>query len=447
MQPANSDPQQDRLRQSPSAQASGAGSPAIAVVLKGYPRLSETFIAQELLALERRGFRLQLVSLRHPTDTKRHPIHGEITAPVSYLPEYLYQELPRVWRSWRRARRLPGYRLARRTFLQDLWRDRTPNRIRRFGQACVLAAELPQDVERLYAHFLHTPASVARYAAMMRGLPWCASAHAKDIWTLPDWEKREKLADLDWLVTCTAYGAEHLRSLAPEAGRVGLVYHGLDLSRFAAPAASPEASPEAAARNGSSPAAAVHLLSVGRLVEKKGYDDLLAALAALPPDLHWQLTQIGGGPLAQKLEQQAEELGLSGRISWLGPQAQEAVLAQYRSADLFILASRIARSGDRDGLPNVLMEAQSQGLACLATAVAAIPELIEDGVSGALVPPEDPAALGRALAGLIADPGLRSRLGRAGEARIRRDFDMHRGIDALDRLLRSGKAHKSAESL
>lgn len=400
----------------------------LAVVLKGYPRLSETFIAQEILALERRGFALRLISLRQPTDRARHPVHDEIRAPVGYLPEYLYQEPLRVLHGWWRARQQPGYARARQAFLRDLMRDLTPNRVRRFGQACVLAAELPAEVTRLYAHFLHTPASVARYTALLTGLPWSVSAHAKDIWTIPNWEKREKLAEAEWLVTCTAVGADHLRSLAPEPGRVSLLYHGLDLDRFAAAAA------KQSDRDGSGPDP-VRLLSVGRTVEKKGYDLLLAALSALPAGLHWQLTHIGGGPLRPALERQAAALGLDGRIAWRGAQAQADVLAQYRSADLFVLASRIAKDGDRDGLPNVLMEAQSQGLACLATRIAAIPELIDDGVTGALVPPEDPAALAAGLTRLIIDPAERQRLGQAGQQRIRADFDMKGGIDTLVRLL------------
>ncbi|MEX2643192.1 MAG: hypothetical protein WD270_07045, partial [Acetobacterales bacterium] len=227
----------------------------VAFVLKGYPRLSETFIAQEILALERRGLDIRIVSLRHPTDRHRHPVHAEIRAPVAYLPEYLYREPLRVLRGWRAARRLQGYRAARRVWLRDLRRDPTPNRIRRFGQALVLAAELPAQVGRLHAHFLHTPASVTRYAATMRGLPWTCSAHAVDIWTTPEWEKREKLADLDWLVTCTAVNAEHLTALAPSADRVGLLYHGLDFSRFEAPDRPPQA------RDGGDPEAPVRLLS------------------------------------------------------------------------------------------------------------------------------------------------------------------------------------------
>jgi hypothetical protein len=160
----------------------------VAFVVKGYPRLSETFIAQEILALEQRGLDILIISLRHPTDPATHPVHREIRAPVLYLPEYLKDEPRRVSRGWRQARRLPGYRAAWRIWLKDLIRDPTPNRIRRFGQALVLAAELPADIGQLHAHFLHTPASVARYAAAMRETEWSVSAHAKDVWTIPLWE-------------------------------------------------------------------------------------------------------------------------------------------------------------------------------------------------------------------------------------------------------------------
>ncbi len=394
----------------------------IAILLKGYPRLSETFIAQEILALEQRGIPLTLVSLRHPTDPSVHPVHREITAPVSYLPEYLHDEPSRSLRGWSHARRLPGYATARRVWLADLKRDPTRNRVRRFGQACVLAAELPPDVGWLHAHFLHTPASVARYAAMMTSLPWSCSAHAKDIWTTPDWEKREKLADLEWLVTCTATGCDHLQSLAAEPARVSLVYHGLDLTRFPPP---PERAPSA------DDGATVRLLTVGRAVEKKGLDLLLDALAVLPATSDWRLTHIGGGALLGALKRQAEALGIAERIDWLGPQPQDAVLTHYRAADLFVLASRVARDGDRDGLPNVLMEAQSQGLACLATRAGAIEELIESERTGLLVPPDDASALSAALQRLIVEPALRDRLGAAGMAKVRNDFSMVAGIDDL----------------
>lgn len=404
-----------------------ARASACAVVLKGYPRLSESFIAQEILALERLGLDQRLYSLRHPTDPSVHPTHREIAAPVHYLPEYLHQEPLRVLRAWRRAHRLPGYAAARQAWLRDLRRDRTRNRIRRFGQACVLAAELPAEIGHIHAHFLHTPASVARYAAHMRALPWSCSAHAKDIWTTPDWEKREKLADLDWLVTCTAAGRDHLSDLAPAPDKVALVYHGLNFARFPPP----KEGPRATVNDGRDPANPVVILSVGRAVAKKGYEGLLDALARLPADLQWRFVHIGGGALRDDLRRRAETLGLAERIDWLGPQPQEEVLARYRTADLFVLASRVADDGDRDGLPNVLMEAQSQALPCIATNVAAIPELIEDGATGLLVPPDDAAALAAALGRLIDDPAERARLGAAGARRVRSDFPLDAGIAAL----------------
>jgi glycosyltransferase involved in cell wall biosynthesis len=408
--------------------SAGPIPPACEVVflLKGYPRLSETFIAQEIRALERRGLVIRIVALRRPVDRKRHPIVSEIRASVGYLPEYLYREPLRLFRSWRRARRLPGYGAACAAWLADLRRDPTPNRGRRFGQAIVLAAELPDTVRRLHAHFLHTPASVARYAALMTRRPWSVSAHAKDIWTIPDWEKREKLAACDWLVTCTAAGASHLGALSPLPDKVGLVRHGIDLERFPRPAA-----PMCDGRDGRDPRDPVVLLSVGRAVEKKGYDGLLAALALLPAGLAWRFVHIGGGPLLARLQAAARRLGLQARIEWLGAQAHEGVLAGLRKADLFALASRIARDGDRDGLPNVLLEAQSQGLPVVASRAGAIAELVVDGVTGLLVEPDDPKGLAEALARLIGDPQLRRRLGAAGAARVAADFAMTPGIATL----------------
>jgi glycosyltransferase involved in cell wall biosynthesis len=408
---------------------------SIAVVLKGYPRLSETFVAQELLALERRGFSLALFSLRRPTDRSAHPLHDEIKARVTYLPEYLHYGPLRVLRAWRRARRLPGYAKAVSAWRKDLWRDRTRNRARRFGQALVLATELPPDVVHLHAHFLHTPASVTRYAAMLRGLAWSVSAHAKDIWTLPDWEKREKLAECSFVATCTSCNATHLRELTPRASCVDLVYHGIDTARFPAP------SRTRSSADGRNPRSPVTLLAVGRAVDKKGFDDLLCALARIPRTQHWQLLHVGEGPRLPMLEQLASELHIDDRVRWLGAQAHAVVLGAYRAADIFVLPSRIASDGDRDGLPNVLLEAQSQRLACVSTRVSGIPELIVDGVTGLLVAPRAPDELAAALSRLIADPGLRSTLGDAGFERTTTLFSLDGGADRLARRFASCLAH------
>ncbi|MGH6913994.1 MAG: glycosyltransferase, partial [Geminicoccales bacterium] len=403
--------------------SSGAGRRRIAVVVKGYPRLSETFIAQEILGLERCGLALTIVSLRHPTDGAVHETNRAIQAPVRYLPEYLYQEPGRVRRAWQSVRHWPTYRAARRLWLRDLRRDPSANRGRRFGQALVLAHELPAEVGLLYAHYLHTPASVTRYAAHLRGLPWCASAHAKDIWTTPAWDKAEKLRDCAWATVCTAGNAAGLRELAPSA-EIMLTYHGLDSRRF--PALHRLPGPD-----GRDPARPVRLLGVARLVPKKGIEVLLEALAMLPTDRHWRYEHVGGGPLGDPLAGAAARLGLADRIVWRGALPQDEVLEAYRGADLFVLASRIAPDGDRDGLPNVLLEASAQELAIVASRVAAVPELIDHGVNGYLVPPDDPVALAQALAALIGDPAARLRLGRAGRRRILERFAMEPGIDRL----------------
>ena len=397
----------------------------IAVILKGYPRLSETFIAQELHALEARGVALALFSLRHPTDRETHPIHASIRAPVFYLPEYLHEEPARVWRAWRAAARLPGYRDALAAWWRDFRRDPTRSRIRRLGQAFVLAVDLPRDVVQLHAHFLHTPASVTLYAAILRGLPWSCSAHAKDIWTTPEWEKREKLEACAWVTTCTEVNARHLRDLARADRPVDLIYHGIDTLRFPPPPSAHRTC------DGADPGRPVSILAVGRAVDKKGFDDLLAALARIPPDRHWRLVHIGGGPLLRKLKDTARGLGLADRIHWRGAQAQAAVLDAYRAADIFALPCRVAADGDRDGLPNVLLEAQSQKLACVSTRISGIPELIHDDVTGLLVEPRAVAPLADALTRLIADPALRQRLGEAGFLRATSDFSLDAGADRL----------------
>jgi glycosyltransferase involved in cell wall biosynthesis len=397
----------------------------IVVVLKGYPRLSETFIAQELLGLERAGIDLVIVALRRPTDGKRHPVHDEIKAPVHYLPEYLHEEPLRVAKALLACLPKARFRRTLKAFALDLRRDRTRNRFRRFGQALVLAAEWPKGGEWLHAHFIHTPASVTRYASLLLGLPWTCSAHAKDIWTSPDWDLANKLSAARWTVTCTRTGFDRLNGLANGGCRVHLSYHGLDLVRFG------RFDGKCSHSDGSDPTDPVVLLSVGRAVEKKGYDVLLRALAFLPGDLHWRFEHIGGGDELSRLKGLAEKLGVAERISWRGALAQEDVLEHYRRADIFTLACRVAADGDRDGLPNVLVEAASQKLACVSTDVSAVTEFLTHEETGLVATADDPYDLAWALEQAIRDPALRRRLGEAAERRVRDHFDHTSSIGQL----------------
>ncbi|MGO4673346.1 glycosyltransferase [Bosea sp. 2YAB26] len=403
--------------------------PRIAIAMKGYPRLSETFIAQELLGLQQRALPFSIWSLRQPTDGARHLMHKQITAPVTYLPEYLHEEPGRVLRGIGRALFRPGFLRLLPVFLRDLARDPTRNRVRRFGQACVMARELPGSIDHLHVHYLHTPASVIRYAALLRGLSWSFSAHAKDIWTTPDWEKREKIADAAWGVTCTRDGHAELTRLADRTDKVALLYHGLDLARFPAPPVA------RIMRDGRDPADPVRFITIGRAVEKKGFDDLLAALAALPAELHWRLTHIGGGERLAALKALSANLGLAERVIWSGPKAQQDVIAALRDADLFVLPSKQAGDGDRDGLPNVVMEAASQALPIVATDFAGIPEFVREGVEGVLVAPGDREALARQLADLASSPTRRVALGEAAFQRLAQEFSAAAGLDRVQAML------------
>ena len=402
--------------------------PALAIAMKGYPRLSETFIAQELLGLQRSGLSFSIWSLRRPTDAARHLMHHEIAAPLHYLPEYLHEDRRRVFRGFLSALARPGFWRALPVFARDIARDRSRNRLRRIGQALVMARELPGATRHLHVHFLHTPASVVRYAALMRRLSWSFSAHAKDIWTTPDWERREKIACARWGVTCTRDGHGELGRLAAGPDKVLLLYHGLDLARFPAP-------PVPTSRDGSDPSDPVRFVTIGRAVAKKGFNDLLAALAELPAELTWRLTHIGGGELLPALKQQAQRLGLDARIDWAGPKAQGEVVAALREADLFVLPSKQAADGDRDGLPNVVMEAASQKLAIVATDFAGIPEFVTQGENGILVPPGDPVALAVALGELALHPARRVALGEAAYRRLVQDFSAEAGIAKLKAML------------
>lgn len=393
--------------------------PTLAVVMKGWPRLSETFIAQELALLADSGIEFDIWALRHPYDSKTHALHNQVSADVKYLPEYLKDAPWRVLKGfvWAITRRKFWRVLA--VWARDFARDPTSNRARRLGQAMVLARELPSFTKALYVHFMHTPASAARYAANIRGIPWAFSAHAKDIWTIPDWEKREKIADAEFGTTCTAFGAAELRRLARDPKKILLVYHGLELSRFPSP-------PVREVKN-SFP---FNLLSVGRLVEKKGFDRLIDALGLLPRNFDWRWVHIGGGELADMLAERAIAANVNHRITWRGPCDQSEVLAAMRAADLFVLPSRIAASGDRDGLPNVLMEAASQKLPILSTPVSAIPEFIENNIHGVLSD-DEPAALMNALCALAEDPQRRHSLANAAYERLLSDFTARQGMRIL----------------
>jgi len=409
------------------AQLSDAPAPRLAVVVKGFPRLSETFIARELVALEARGFDFTLHALRRPgPDAKL--VENRVQATPQYLPEYLHSEPLRVARAVAAARRLPGFATAWNAFRRDWPRDVGRARVRRLAQACVLALELPQTVRHIHAHFAHSPASVVRYAAKMLGLSYSISAHAKDIWTAPDWDLAEKTSDAAFIAVCNRAGETRLAGLG-DPHKIFLIHHGL-------PRESLIAQPHAQARDGSDAQAPVRLTCVARAVEKKGLRTLIAALAMLPASLALELHHIGGGPLLDELKALALRSGVAGKITWHAAQTHAQVMAALDASDLFVLPANIAGDGDRDGIPNAILEAQGRGVPVVACAAGGVGEVVDDRKTGRLVPAGNAQGLAAALAELIASPEKRAMLGAAGYAQVRDRFDPESGYDRIAELLR-----------
>jgi len=409
------------------ARSKTSDPPVVCVVVKAWPLVSTTFIAQELVGLEREGLELWVVSTLHG-DKVHHKLHDQLRAPIRYLAGA--DSLPRLVRAWRKLHHTPGYAKAKKLLRYDRGHGASAMRLVAFAGAMLAAAEMPDQTRIIYAHFLNSGMNVARYAAAMTGLPVAVSAHARDIWVSPEWNKRAKLAQAEWCTTCTVDGWEHLKTLADDPAKVHLIYHGLSFERF------PSDAPQRLPRNGSDPAEPVKLFSVGRAVEKKDFDVLLDALGTLPKALNWRWVHVGGGPMLDALKDCARTRGILDRIDGLGVRTQAEVIALYRSSDLFVLPSREGADGDRDGLPNVLMEAQSQALCCLSTRFSAIPELIIDGETGVLVPPGETAPLRDGLERLITNPALREKLGMAGFERVRAQFEADAGIHRIAGLLR-----------
>lgn len=391
----------------------------IAIIIKGYPRLSETFIAQELAALEAAGMSFIIYSLRRPHDAFRHPVHDRISARCEYLPEYIYLEPLRVLRSFLCF--IFSFRFYRLLFLWslDFLLDPSFSRGRRLAQGVVLAAEMPCEISHLYFHFIHTPGSVCRYASILRGLPYSGSAHAKDIWTSSRWDLRRKLKGAEWCVTCTMVGRDYLQDLLGGVVRkVHLVYHGLDVSDFPQELGDRELGDRQKQKVGSKK---LRIVSVGRLVDKKGYDYLLPLLSRLRVSQDWEFIHVGGGDV-ERFRLLAAELGLGGRVRFEGARSRPFIIDLLSSADIFVLGNIVVGDGDRDGIPNVLMEALWMGVSVLAGDLPSIRELIIDGEHGLLSDIRFGDDYFIKLLSLIESEELRLYLSRNGRLRMEEQF-------------------------
>jgi glycosyltransferase involved in cell wall biosynthesis len=407
------------------------GRPVLGVVLKGYPRISETFISNEILLLEGLGFAVRIISMRPGREGVTHASVQRIRAHVDYLPETFLRNPHRLlFHGACTAIRRPREAAAGiALMLQRYRRTRNIASLRHLLQAAYLVNRcLPgSGVVHLHAHFAHSPTSVALYASVLSGLPYSFSAHAKDIYTSDREQLREKIARARFVVTCTEYNRGYLAELGQGlATPIHRVYHGIDTALFGA----------CAPRDGDV-RPPFRVLTVARLTAKKGIPTVLQAVRRLvDAGVPLTYTLIGDGQDRGQVLELVRRLGLGAHCRWLGTQPHEVVLDHYRRADLFVLGCEVAEDGDRDGVPNVLFESMAMGVPVVATGVSAIPELVEPGETGLLVPPQRPEALAEAMRRLLTDAALRRKVIPAARARVLAEFDNRALVGRLAAILR-----------
>lgn len=399
----------------------------IAYVLKRYPRFSETFIVNEILAHESAGVELSIFALRPPADTHFQPALARVRAPVIYLQNgsvrandfwNLLQPLLENWPE--RLKRLVG---AEDCDGFDVF------------QALQLAQMLQErGVDHIHAHFATSAASVARLASLLTGIPFTFTAHAKDIFHeyVDAAGVQQKLTDAASVVTVSDFnrGFLHRRFSCPEE-KIHRIYNGLPLELF--PFEPPRERPPL-------------ILGVGRLVEKKGFSDLIAACSALEKqNVEFRCDVIGAGELEAPLRRQINDLQLSSKVRLRGPLPTDEVVRSLRSAAVLAAPCITASTGDRDGLPTVLLESMALGTPCVASAVTGIPEVVQNEKTGLLVEERNQAELALGIKRILKDVTLGVKLAQAARALIEKHFDIHRNTAQLRTLFAPGRRTRRAK--
>jgi len=394
----------------------------VGYILKMYPRFSETFIVNEMLAHEAAGLPLEIFSLRAPVDGRFHANYARVQALVTYVPaaepkarifweevRKAAQEFPALWPALQSPVQLEAIDIV-----QALWLARS---VRERG------------ITHLHAHFGTAATSVAWLVSCLTGLPYLFTAHAKDIFhdSVQPADLYRKVNDAAHVITVSDYNLAFLRQhYAGRAPQIQRVYNGLDLTlfRYQSPAKRPR-----------------HIVTVGRLVEKKGFDDLVTACALLVArGCDFTCDIIGDGPLQAALQAQITQHGLVDRVRLLGPQPQGDVITHIQNAAIFAAPCVVGEDGNRDGLPTVLLEAMALGTPCVSTDVTGIPEVLRHNATGLMVPQHSPALLAHALAQLLDDAALRVDLAEAARAHIETNFDIHRNAAQIRALYRAASA-------
>jgi glycosyltransferase involved in cell wall biosynthesis len=425
----------------------------IAYVLKGYPRLTDTFITSEVYRMEQQGLRLRVFVIKPCTEPVPSDLLDKIAAKPVYMPDttsmsksslfkWLSANLKHFMPSLRRVIRkhpLGVLRAAGAAFMQairarkEFWAWPRKVYAKEFLQGVMLADMLEQagDVSHIHGHYCHGATTVTWFASMMTKLPFSFTAHAKDIY-LPSLNPagllRRKMDAARFVITCTDANRDYLENLGSRTP-VYCIYHGLN-AEFCNIM---KEQPVVHATNGH-----FRVLGVGRLIPKKGFDVLVQACAILNQmGVPFEASIVAeGGEHEEEIRRLITTNGLENSVFLPGPMSQSQLFDEYQKASAFCLPCRVLENGDRDGIPNVLMEAMAVGVPVVSTPISGIPELIHDGVNGLLVPSEDPRALAEAFLRLINDNLLAKDLSRNAQETIESRFNGDKLAAHMANLLR-----------
>ena len=404
-------------------------SPALGYLIKRFPHHSQTFIATEIRGLEQLGIELRIFSYKRPHGVVRHDIVQRIHSPITYLPDPLYRHPLQLLRAHLALRRSEPerYRSTLRYVLRHSMSGGLFRAWREFARAGYLATLIKKaGVTHIHAHMAHTATQVTMLVGMLTRVPYSFTAHAYDIFTAKPADLRTRIDAAEFVVTCTRSNLDYLERLAGsgQSDKIRLHYHGVDLEKFSATPHRPNESPPL-------------ILAVGRLVEKKGFPDLLQACALLKArGKFYRCLIIGEGPDRKSLTKLIKRLGLEGIVDLPRAMSQEELIEVYRQATIFALPCRVLQNGNRDGIPNVLLEAMAVGIPVVSSAVSGIPELIASGEDGLLVPERGVEELAEALEQLLDNPALRARLASNARATVFERFDARAHVRALACLFR-----------
>lgn len=394
----------------------------IGYVLRKFPVLSETFVLGEMIALEERGVPIHVFSLMRPNDPRFHEDLARLNARVSYVPDLTGWK--KLFGHNRRFVNVAEDRY-RRTLLYVLAKGK-PSLIWRFAQAAYVANEARRlKIRHLHAHFANRATSVALLASRLTGIPFSFTAHATDIFkdTVDRRALTRKVEEARFVATVSEFNRSHLRALGTSCpDKISLILNGIDIGRY---------SP-----NGIPPWRPFQILSVARLVEKKGLFHLVEACRRLAEaGLDFQCRIVGKGMLRSKIQAAIKKAGLRHRVRLEGPKTQGEVLEYYRSSHVYVLPAIVGSDGNREGLPVSIVEALSAGLPVVTTRVTGIPEVVKPGHNGFLVEPGDPEGLAKQIAYLAADPSRWEAMRKNARPSVETDFDRRQTIRDLHRLM------------